>query len=118
MTSQELAVIRERNLPIKVIIVNNSALGMVRQWQELFYEKRYSESLLTFNPDFIKLAESYDIPAMLIDSEEKAESMLKEALNSDGPVLIDCRIPQEECVYPMVAPGKGLQQMVGVEKTK
>lgn len=70
MTFQELAVIRERNLPIKTIIVNNSSLGMVRQWQELFYEERYSESLLTFNPDFIKLAESYGIPSYLIDNEK------------------------------------------------
>ena len=81
MTFQELAVIRERNLPIKTIIVNNSSLGMVRQWQELFYEERYSESLLTFNPDFIKLAESYGIPSYLIDNEkdalEKLETIIK-----------------------------------------
>lgn len=116
MTCQELAVIRERNLPIKVIIVNNAALGMVRQWQEIFYEERYSESILTFNPDFIKLAESYDIKGVFIDNHEKAVQLLKEAIHYNGPVLIDCRVSQNECVYPMVAPGAGLHQMVGVTK--
>jgi acetolactate synthase-1/2/3 large subunit len=116
MTCQELAVIRERNLPIKVIIVNNAALGMVRQWQEIFYEERYSESILTFNPDFIKLAESYDIKGVVIDNHENAVQLLKEAIHYNGPVLIDCRVPQNECVYPMVAPGAGLHQMVGVTK--
>lgn len=116
MTNQELAVIRERNLPVKTIILNNSALGMVRQWQEIFYEERYSESILSFNPDFIKLAESYDIRGVIIDREEDAIQKLEEAFRYEGPVLIDCRIPQSECVYPMVAPGQGLHQMVGVTK--
>lgn len=116
MTCQELAVIRERNLPIKVIIVNNAALGMVRQWQEIFYEERYSESILTFNPDFIKLAESYDIKGVVIDNHENAVQLLEKAIHYNGPVLIDCRVPQNECVYPMVAPGAGLHQMVGVTK--
>lgn len=116
MTCQELAVLRERNLPIKVIIINNAALGMVRQWQQIFYEERYSESLLSFNPDFIKLADSYDIEGIVIDREEDAIAKLEEALHYDGPVLIDCRVPRSECVYPMVAPGAGLHQMVGVTK--
>lgn len=116
MTCQELAVIRERNLPVKVIIVNNAALGMVRQWQEIFYEERYSESILTFNPDFIKLAESYDIKGVVIDNHENAVQLLEKAIHYNGPVLIDCRVPQNECVYPMVAPGAGLHQMVGVTK--
>ena len=89
---------------------------MVRQWQELFYEERYSESLLTFNPDFVKLAESYGIRGMVIDKQENALDLLKEAFRYDGPILLDCRIPRQECVYPMVAPGKGLHQMIGVKK--
>src|SRR5690625_5411410 len=86
MCSQELSVIYERNLPVKVIIVNNEALGMVRQWQESFYEKRYSESLLGTNPDFVKLAESHGVRGIRIDKEEDTTMVLKEAFAYDGPV--------------------------------
>lgn len=116
MTLQELAVIRERNLPIKVIILNNEALGMVRQWQETFYEERYSESVFSYNPDFVKLAESYNIPGLLIDDEKNARKQLEQIFAIKGPVVVDCRIAPQECVYPMVAPGKGLHEMIGVEK--
>jgi acetolactate synthase-1/2/3 large subunit len=116
MTLQELSVIQERNLPVKVIIVNNEALGMVRQWQESFYEKRYSESILSNNPDFIKLAESYGIRGMRVDNEVDAAAMLKNIFAYDGPVVVDCRVAQEEKVYPMIAPGKGLHEMIGVTK--
>ena len=114
MTSQELSVLHEKNLPIKVIILNNQALGMVRQWQELFYEKRYSSSLIPDQPDFVKLAEAYDIKGLKADNEEEAEKVLKEALNHNGPVLMDFRVVSDEKVYPMVAPGKGIHEMVGV----
>ena len=116
MCSQELSVIYERNLPVKVIIVNNEALGMVRQWQESFYEKRYSESLLGTNPDFVKLAESHGVRGIRIDKEEDATMVLKEAFAYDGPVVIDCRVARETCVYPMIAPGKGIHEMIGVTK--
>jgi len=115
MTSQELAVIRELNLPIKIVIVNNQALGMVRQWQELFYEERYSHSLLGNQPDFIKLAEAYGIKGMQAATTEEAEQVVKEAIEFDGPVLIDFRVVPGENVYPMVAPGKGINEMVGVK---
>ncbi|WP_156289781.1 biosynthetic-type acetolactate synthase large subunit [Oceanobacillus salinisoli] len=116
MTLQELAVIKQRNLPVKVIIVNNEALGMVRQWQEKFYEERYSESLLSENPDFIKLAESYGIRGMRIEKEEEVPAMLEDIFSYDGPVVVDCRVVKQECVYPMVAPGKGNHEMIGVTK--
>lgn len=116
MNFQELAVINERNLPVKVIIVNNEALGMVRQWQESFYEKRYSESLLTSNPDFVKLAESFGVRGLRVDKEADLVEVLTEAFAYDGPVVIDCRVIKEEKVYPMVAPGKGSNEMVGVKK--
>lgn len=116
MTLQELAVIRERNLPVKVIILNNQALGMVRQWQETFYEKRISESVFSYNPDFIKLAESYGIPGVLIEDERSARNKLEQVFHTDGPIVVDCHIAQSECVNPMVAPGKGLHEMIGVEK--
>ncbi|MFC2947344.1 biosynthetic-type acetolactate synthase large subunit [Virgibacillus sediminis] len=116
MTLQELSIIQEKNLPVKIIIVNNNALGMVRQWQESFYEERYSESLLPNNPDFVKLAESYGIRGVKVDTEEDALRVLDEVFNSDGPALVDCRVDQQACVYPMVAPGKGLHEMIGVKK--
>lgn len=116
MNIQELAVIHERNLPVKVIIVNNEALGMVRQWQESFYEKRYSESLLTQNPDFVKLAESYGVRGMRVDKEKDLVAALEDAFAYDGPVVLDCRVIKEEKVYPMIAPGKGIHEMIGVTK--
>nr|WP_192894756.1 acetolactate synthase large subunit [Neobacillus notoginsengisoli] len=115
MTLQELGVLQERNLPVKVIIVNNGALGMVRQWQEEFYEERYSESLLPVQPDFVKLAESYSIKGVKIETKEELRTILPEALAYDGPVVIDCRVVLTENVYPMIAPGKGLHEMIGVK---
>ncbi|ASN06028.1 biosynthetic-type acetolactate synthase large subunit [Virgibacillus necropolis] len=116
MTLQELSVIKERNLPVKIIIVNNEALGMVRQWQESFYEERYSESLLSQNPDFVKLAESYGIRGLKIDNENDVVETLEDVFSYDGPVVVDCRVVQLECVYPMIAPGKGIHEMIGVTK--
>ncbi|WP_409276217.1 acetolactate synthase large subunit [Neobacillus sp. SCS-31] len=115
MTLQELGVLQELNLPVKVIIVNNGALGMVRQWQEEFYEERYSESLLPVQPDFVKLAESYSIKGAKIQTEEELMRILPEALAYDGPVVLDCRVVLEGNVYPMIAPGKGLHEMIGVK---
>lgn len=114
MTLQELAVAKERNLPVKVIIVNNSALGMVRQWQESFYEERYSESLLTVNPDFVKLAESYGVKGVRVEKEEDVPAMLKDIFAYNGPVVVDARVVRKECVNPMVASGKGIHEMIGV----
>lgn len=115
MTLQELSVIQELNLPIKIVIVNNQALGMVRQWQEIFYEKRYSHSLIPNQPDFVRLAEAYGMKAMRATTEEEAECVLKEAFATNAPVLLDFHVHPGENVYPMVAPGKGLHEMVGVK---
>jgi acetolactate synthase-1/2/3 large subunit len=115
MTLQELSVIHELNLPIKVVIVNNQSLGMVRQWQEIFYEKRYSHSLIPNQPDFVKLAEAYNIKGFRAKSEEEAVRVLKEAFSTNEPVLLDFHVTADENVYPMVAPGKGLHEMVGVK---
>lgn len=116
MTSQELALLKEFNLPVKIVILNNSCLGMVRQWQETFYEERYSSSLMPVQPDFVKLAEAYGVKGYRINTIHEAEDILTEALLSDEPVLIDCRVKQLEVVNPMVAPGKGLDEMIGVKK--
>nr|WP_148362849.1 acetolactate synthase large subunit [Bacillus sp. B-jedd] len=115
MTLQELGVLQEKNLPVKVIIVNNGALGMVRQWQEEFYDERYSESLLPVQPDFVKLADSYSIRGVKIQTKEELMRILPEALAYEGPVVIDCRVVLTENVYPMIAPGKGLHEMIGVK---
>jgi acetolactate synthase-1/2/3 large subunit len=115
MTLQELSVLKERSLPVKVFIVNNEALGMVRQWQDSFYNKRYSHSLLHCQPDFVALAEAYGIKGVRIENPALAKEQLKAAVEYDGPVLIDCRVLQSEKVMPMVAPGKGIHQMEGVK---
>ncbi|PRO64693.1 biosynthetic-type acetolactate synthase large subunit [Alkalicoccus urumqiensis] len=115
MTMQELSVCQERNLPVKVVILNNQALGMVRQWQESFYEERYSESLVNSQPDFVKLADAYDIKGVKIESQADFEAQIGELLHSDEPVVIDARVIRQENVYPMVAPGRGINDMVGVK---
>ncbi|WP_019154730.1 acetolactate synthase large subunit [Robertmurraya massiliosenegalensis] len=116
MSTQELAVIRELNLPIKIVILNNLALGMVRQWQELFYNERYSHSKNPVQPSFVKLAEAYDIKGYVIETEAEAEEILNEVLQNRDPVLLDFRVDGKENVYPMIAPGKGINEMVGVKK--
>ncbi len=115
MTLQELAVISEHRMPIKIFIINNEALGMVRQWQEKFHGERYSSSLFGKNPDFLKIAEGYGIRSLLVSNEKDVPDVLQDVFNYDGPVLVDFRIDWREKVYPMVAPGKGINEMVGVE---
>lgn len=115
MTLQELSVIYEQNLPVKIIIVNNGALGMVRQWQELLHGNRISESILQTHPDFVKLAEAYHIRGLKIESQEELITKLPEVFAYDGPVLLDCRVLQQEKVFPMIAPGKGIHEMIGVK---
>ncbi|ENH97189.1 acetolactate synthase, large subunit, biosynthetic type [Gracilibacillus halophilus YIM-C55.5] len=115
MTMQELSILQERGLPVKVIIVNNEALGMVRQWQEAFYSERYSESIFSIQPDFVKLAESYNIKGMKLSTQDEFEKALPEIFDYEGPVVVDCRVIQQENVFPMIAPGKGLNEMIGVK---
>lgn len=115
MTLQELVLLKELNLPVKVVLLNNGTLGMVRQWQETFFEERYSQSVFSTQPDFVKLAESYGIKGYKVKTQEEVDTVLKEALTSDEPVLIDCWVNPKENVYPMVAPGKGLHEMLGVK---
>lgn len=116
MTLQELGLLQEFNLPVKVIMLNNACLGMVRQWQQSFYDERYSSSLMPVQPDFVQLAAAYGIKGYVIDNPATAKEQLAEALAYDGPVLVDCRVKQLELVTPMVAPGAGLDEMIGVEK--
>ncbi|WP_456279423.1 biosynthetic-type acetolactate synthase large subunit [Bacillus sp. AK128] len=115
MTLQEIALLKQYKLPVIVVIVNNQAMGMVRQWQELFYNGRYSESLLPNQPDYIKLADAYGVKGVLVDNEENFVQEFKESLQRNEAVIIDCRVNPMENVYPMVSPGKGIQEMEGVK---
>lgn len=115
MTAQELSLLQEMRIPVKIVILNNGALGMVRQWQQTFYDERYSQSLIPVQPDFVKLAGAYDIKGYRITKKDNAEELFREALLSDEPVLIDCRVKMMENVYPMIAPGKGIHEMIGVK---
>jgi acetolactate synthase-1/2/3 large subunit len=115
MTLQELSLLQEMNLPVKLVIVNNGCLGMVRQWQEMFFEERYSNSIMPVQPDFVKLADAYGIKGMRVDNVADLDKSVAEMLAHDGPVLVDFRVAQRENVFPMVAPGKGLHEMIGVK---
>ncbi len=112
MNIQELATAVQYNLPVKIAIINNNFLGMIRQWQELFYEKRYSFSKLNINPDFVKLAESYGAVGLRANKPEQVEDVLKTALSIKKPVVMDFVVAQEEGVYPMVAPGYPITGML------
>ncbi|MHB1678980.1 MAG: biosynthetic-type acetolactate synthase large subunit [bacterium] len=112
MNIQELATAVQYNLPVKIAIINNSFLGMIRQWQELFYEKRYSFSELNVNPDFVKLAESYGAVGLRAKKPEEVEDILKTALSIKKPVVMDFVVAREEGVYPMVAPGSPITGML------
>ena len=112
MTLQESKMVKEYKLPVKIVILNNSYLGMVRQWQEMFNEKRYSFVDLTHNPDFVKIGEAYGIKSVKLESPEDL-SQLEELLNSDEAVLIDCIVEKEENVLPMIPSGTSVDQMVG-----
>jgi acetolactate synthase-1/2/3 large subunit len=111
MNIQELATAAQYNIAVKVVLLNNGFLGMVRQWQELFYEKRYSYTDMTYAPDFVKLAEAFGVVGMRITKPADVEKALRDAFAVDKPVLMDFRVSREECVYPMVRPGESLSEM-------
>ncbi|HID86578.1 MAG TPA: acetolactate synthase large subunit, partial [Anaerolineae bacterium] len=111
MTIQELATVVQERLPLKIAILNNGYLGMVRQWQQLFFEGRYSGTPL-LGPDFAKVAEAYGIPGFTVTERSQVTPTIQEVLNRPGPAVIDFRIEQEENVYPMVAPGGPISEMI------
>jgi acetolactate synthase-1/2/3 large subunit len=113
MNMQELATCTQENIPIKVFIMNNGYLGMVRQWQELFWDKRYSQVDMGEWPDFVKLAEAYGATGLRLHDKTTLVSDMKEALALDGPVLVDVRVTREENTYPMIPAGQPARNMVG-----
>lgn len=110
MNMNEIATATRYNIPIIQVVMNNQVLGMVRQWQTLFYEKRYSHTILEDKVDFVKLAEAMGAKAYKITTKEEVEPVLKEAMASGVPVVIDCHIDRDDKVFPMVAPGKALEE--------
>ncbi len=112
MNIQEMATAVQYGLPVKVVILNNGYLGMVRQWQELFYGKRYSSTCMDCAPDFVKLAEAYGAVGLRAEKPSEVVPVLKEGLFSSKTVIMDFRVAKEECVYPMVPAGAPLTEML------
>jgi acetolactate synthase-1/2/3 large subunit len=112
MNSQELATLVQYRLPVKIVILNNNFLGMVRQWQQLFFDKRYSQTCLELPIDFTKLAEAYGATGLRATKPEEVADVIKTAFATDGPVIMEFKISREENVMPMVPAGAGLNEMV------
>ncbi|MGG1940991.1 biosynthetic-type acetolactate synthase large subunit [Paenibacillus polymyxa] len=112
MCSQELAICAINNIPVKIVIINNQVLGMVRQWQELIYNNRYSHIDLAGSPDFVKLAEAYGVKGLRATNKEEARRAWQEALDTPGPVVVEFVVSKEENVYPMVTQGSTIDQML------
>ncbi len=113
MNMQELATCAQEGIAVKVFIMNNGYLGMVRQWQELFWDKRYSNVDMGKFPDFVKLADAYGATGLRLTDKTTLVDDVREALATEGPVLVDVRVTPEENVYPMIAPGQAARDMVG-----
>jgi acetolactate synthase I/II/III large subunit len=113
MNMQEMATCVEGNIPIKVFIMNNGYLGMVRQWQELFWDGRYSHVEMGQSPDYVKLAEAYGATGLRFEDKHTLVEDMRQALNTEGPVLVDVRVTKEENTYPMIPAGQAARDMVG-----
>jgi acetolactate synthase-1/2/3 large subunit len=111
MTASELATIVQEKLNVNIAIINNGYLGMVRQWQEFFYEKNY-ESTPLVSPDFVKLADAHGIPGLAVRDRGDLEAAVQTARSHQGPFLINFLVEQEDSVYPMIPAGKALHEMI------
>jgi len=112
MNVQELGTVKRKQLPLKIVLLDNQRLGMVRQWQQLFFQERYSETTLTDNPDFLMLAQAFGIPGQHITRKDQVETALNTMLNSKGPYLLHVSIDELENVWPLVPPGASNSQML------
>lgn len=112
MNIQELATIKRYQIPVKILLIDNSRLGLVRQWQQLFFEQRYSETDLSDNPDFVALAEAFDIKAEMINSKQQVEAALERMLSHQGPYLLQVKIDENENVWPLVPPDTANDEMM------
>jgi acetolactate synthase I/II/III large subunit len=116
MNIQELGTAVANNIPVKVVILNNFYLGMVRQWQEFFQNKRYSGTVMESNPDFVKVAEAYGAKGFRVTEAKDLVAVLKEAFTTPGPVVVDCQVDREENVLPMVPANSPIDKMIGVNE--
>ena len=116
MNCNELATAVEYKLPIIIVIMNNHVLGMVRQWQNMFYDSRYSQTCIDRCTDFVKLAEAYGALGINVTKPDEVEAALRKALSSDGPVVINCEIDRDEKVYPIVPPGAAINELIDVDR--
>jgi acetolactate synthase-1/2/3 large subunit len=112
MNIQEIATLVQNRLPVKIVILNNNFLGMVRQWQELFFDKRYSQTCMELPVDFIKLAEAYGAKGFQATKHDEVEAVIKKGFATPGPVIMEFKIAREEKVLPMVPAGASLNEMV------
>ena len=112
MNIQEISTAVQYNLPVKIFILNNQYMGMVRQWQELLHEKNYSESYSKALPDFVKLAEAYGCVGIRAEDPDELDEKIEEMINTDGPVIFDCHVDQDENCFPMIPSGKPHNQML------
>ena len=113
MNIQELATLKRYGIPVKIVLLDNSCLGMVRQWQELFFAERYSEVDLSDNPDFAVLARAFGIPAFTVDRADQVPAAIERLLEEDGPLFCHVKIDPRANVWPLVPPGKSNAQMMG-----
>jgi len=112
MTMQEMSTAVQYKLPIKIFILNNQYMGMVRQWQELLHEKNYSESYTAALPNFVKLAEAYGCVGIRADKPDELDNKIAEMLSINRPVIFDCAVDKVENCYPMIPSGKAHNQML------
>jgi len=110
MTIQELGMCSQWNVGVKIVLLDNEYLGMVRQWQQLFFDRRYSSVALQ-NPNFIKIAEGFGVPGRCIDDPKDLKGAVKEMLNHDGPYLLHVRVEKEENVFPMIPSGAAVDEI-------
>ena len=118
MTIGELATVAENNLPIKYAILNNNHLGMITQWQDMFYQGQNMQETYTGNPDFVKLAEAYGIKGIRVENQDQLQKAINDANNHDGPVIIDFVIEKVDYVYPMIPAGGSVDQLIEEDKKK
>ena len=118
MTMQEMSTAVQYRLPIKIFILNNEYMGMVRQWQELLHEKNYSESYTAALPDFVKLAEAYGIKGIRCEDPARLDDGIREMIEYPGPVIFDCLVEKHENCFPMIPSGKAHNEMILGEQTE
>ena len=112
MNIQELATLESYDLPVIIVVLNNSNLGMVKQWQDLFWKKRRSGTLFESSPDFIKIADAYGIPAYRTGLKDEVKPLIEKALQHKGPILLEFMLDEDAYVYPMIPPGKEISDII------